>query len=318
MTASLPPLSAPRPAACDLAQLVERLVAEAHAAGNWGRVADYIPPLAAVDPAQFAIALCTTDGREFTAGAADTRFSIQSVSKVFTLALALGRWGEALWSRVGKEPSGRAFNSIVQLELEGGFPRNPFINAGAIVTTDACLQGRSPAETLGEILRFLREASGDNAIHIDPAVARAERETGDRNHALAHFLRSCSNLQNSVDWALGTYFHHCAIEMTTHQLARAGRFLVNGFEGQRLIPLERVRALNALMMTCGHYDGSGAFAHDVGFPGKSGVGGGILAVVPNTASIAVWSPGLNDYGNSKQGTDALTKLSQATGWSVFA
>ncbi|MEM9781660.1 MAG: glutaminase [Pseudomonadota bacterium] len=302
----------------DLDGLLARLDRQAHAAADWGWVADYIPPLAAVDPAQFAIAVCLTDGRELCAGAADLAFSIQSISKVFTLALALGRWGDALWTRVGKEPSGRAFNSIVQLELEGGFPRNPFINAGAIVTTDACLDGRTPAETLGEILRFLRAAAEDEAIHIDPAVAEAERETGNRNHALAFFLRSERNLRATVDCALGTYFHHCAIEMTCRQLARAGRFLVNGFPGQRLMPVERVRAINALMMTCGHYDGSGAFAYDVGFPGKSGVGGGILAVVPNTASIAVWSPGLNAYGNSKQGTEALAKLSAATGWSVFA
>lgn len=230
----------------------------------------------------------------------------------------LDDWGQALWERVGREPSGRAFNSIVQLEMEDGIPRNPFINAGAIVTTDAVLGRNAPRDTLGEILRFLREASGDDDIHINEQVARSEHATGDRNFSLAYFLRSCGNLTNDCDRVLGTYFHHCAIEMSTAQLARATRFLCGGFEGQRMIGIERVRAINALMMTCGHYDGSGDFAYRVGFPGKSGVGGGIMAVVPNVASIAVWSPGLDRYGNSLKGTAALEGLSKATGWSVFA
>ncbi|MAY73107.1 MAG: glutaminase [Halomonas sp.] len=301
-----------------LQALVERLDREARQAGEWGQVAGYIPELACVDPRQFAISVCTVDGQEFHAGDAGKAFSIQSVSKVFTLALALGRHGDGLWQRVGREPSGRAFNSIVQLEVEEGIPRNPFINAGAIVTTDAVLGCNAPRDTLGEILRFLREASGDDDIHINEQVARSEHATGDRNFSLAYFLRSCGNLTNDCDRVLGTYFHHCAIEMSTAQLARATRFLCGGFEGQRMIGLERVRAINALMMTCGHYDGSGDFAYRVGFPGKSGVGGGIMAVVPNVASIAVWSPGLDRYGNSLKGTAALEGLSKATGWSVFA
>lgn len=301
-----------------LEALLNTLDRDARQQDNWGSVASYIPELAAVDPAQFAISVCTVDGQEYHAGDYQVPFSIQSVSKVFTLALALGRLGDGLWDRVGREPSGRAFNSIVQLEVEEGIPRNPFINAGAIVTTDAVLGRQAPRDTLGEILSFLREAAGDTNIHINRHVARSEQKTGDRNYSLAYFLKSCGNLSNDCDRVLGTYFHHCAIEMTTVQLARAARFLCGGFSHQRLIGIERVRSINALMMTCGHYDGSGDFAYRVGFPGKSGVGGGIMAVVPNVASIAVWSPGLDRYGNSLQGTAALARLSRETGWSVFA
>ncbi|MEO0762341.1 MAG: glutaminase, partial [Pseudomonadota bacterium] len=186
----------------DLQPILDDIDAQARAAGDWGQVADYIPALARIDPAQFAIAVALPDGRCLTAGQAETRFSIQSVSKVFTLALALGRHGEGLWARVGREPTERAFNSIVQLETSGGIPRNPFVNPGAIVTTDACLAGRTPRETLGEILRFLREASGSEAVAIDPEVAASERAHGHRNFALAHFLASTGNLENSVDRAL--------------------------------------------------------------------------------------------------------------------
>lgn len=302
----------------ELDTLLSTLDRDARQQDNWGAVACYIPELANVDPAQFAISLCTVDGREYHAGDYCTRFSIQSVSKVFALALALGRLGDGLWERVGREPSGRAFNSIVQLEAEQGIPRNPFINAGAIVTTDVVLGGHAPRDSLGEILNFIRAAAGDSNIHINRSVARSEQQTGHRNYSLAWFLKSCGNLVNDCDRVLGTYFHQCAIEMTTAQLARAARFLCDGFDHQRLIGIERVRAINALMMTCGHYDGSGDFAYRVGFPGKSGVGGGIMAVVPNVAAIAVWSPGLDRYGNSLQGTAALAQLSRETGWSVFS
>lgn len=290
---------------------------EIRASGDWGSVATYIPELASVPPDRFGASICLADGREAQVGEADVPFSIQSVSKVFTLAMALGRYGDQLWRRVGKEPSGKAFNSIVQLEQEGGIPRNPFVNAGAIVTTDMVLAGASPRERLGELLRFLRAAAGDGAIHINEATARSEDATGNRNYALAYFLRSCGNLTHRPELTLGTYFHHCAIEMTCTQLARAGRILCGAFRAQQVIPEPRVRSINALMMTCGHYDGSGNFAYRVGFPGKSGVGGGILAVVPGTASIAVWAPGLDDYGNSKQGTLALERISRRFGWSLF-
>ena len=300
----------------DLQAIMDRIGADM-VGRDPGMVAQYIPELAQVKPDQFGMAIALADGQVLSTGDARTPFSIQSISKVFTLAIALGRLGDQLWERVGREPSGQAFNSILQLEHEAGIPRNPFINAGAIVVTDAILSGHAPREVLGEVLRFLREATGDDAIHIDGAVARSEQDTGHRNHALAHFLRAHGNLHNPVDLTLGTYFHQCAIEMSCVQLARAGRFLMGGAGVSRMVSPARVRRINALMMTCGHYDGSGDFAYRVGLPGKSGVGGGILAIAPGRASIAVWSPGLNAVGNSKRGAEAMEAVARATGWSVF-
>ena len=282
-----------------------------------GTVAQYIPELASIDPAQFGISVALASGEEFFAGDAAVPFSIQSISKVFTLAIALGRLGDQLWDRVGREPSGLAFNSILQLEQEGGIPRNPFVNAGAIAVTDAILAGHQPREVLGEILRFIRLAAGDDDIHINAAVARSEQATAHRNIALAEFMAAMGNLRNPAALTIGTYVHQCAVEMTCQQLARAGRFLINAAGCPRLVSPARVRRINALMMTCGHYDGSGEFAYSVGLPGKSGVGGGILVIAPGRASIAVWSPGLNAQGNSKLGTAAVEALARETGWSVF-
>lgn len=301
----------------DLTAILAEIEGLARAATDRGRVADYIPDLAAVDPAQFAMTVVLADGSEFSVGDAGKPFSIQSISKVFTLTLALGRMGDRLWSRVGREPSGLAFNSILQLEHENGLPRNPFINAGAIVVTDAVLAGHAPREMLGELLRFVRMAADDDDIHINENVAHSEAMTGHRNFALAHFLRAHGNLENPPELTLGAYFHQCAIEMSCRQLARAGRFLVNAPESPKLVSRQRVRRINALMLTCGHYDGSGDFAYRVGLPGKSGVGGGILVIAPGRASIAVWSPGLNAQGNSKIGTEAVELLARRTGWSVF-
>lgn len=279
-----------------------------------GANADYIPALAKVDSNLFGIALVTPDGKIYTAGDITSEVSIQSISKVFTLAIALGRLGDQLWTRVGREPSGLAFNSIMQLEHEAGIPRNPFVNAGAIATTDAILQGRQPREVLAELLTFIRTAAEDQNIHINDAVARSEQATAHRNIALAEFMAAMGNLRNPAALTIGTYVHQCAVEMTTAQLARAGRFLMGA---QRMVSPARVRRINALMMMCGHYDGSGEFAYRVGLPGKSGVGGGILAVAPGQASIAVWSPGLNAQGNSKLGTEAVERLAHEMHWSVF-
>ena len=301
----------------NLDAVLQQLDDTARTDDDWGHVAAYIPELAEVDPAQFAISVVTADGRLHQAGDVDVRFSVQSITKIFTLAIALGRCGDQLWNRVGREPSGRAFNSIVQLEQEDGRPRNPFINAGAIVTTDEVLGSRAPREALAEILRFVCAAAGSDDIRINDAVAASETAYGHRNFSLAHFLASRDNLRNSPEEVLGTYFHHCAIEMTTAELAMAGRFLVEAPGMPRLVAPRRIRRLNALMMTCGHYDGSGDFAYRVGIPGKSGVGGGILAIVPGRASIAVWSPGLNRYGNSKKGTEALATLTTRMDWTVF-
>lgn len=283
-----------------------------------GAVASYIPELACIDPGHFAMSVCLPDGTQISVGDANVEFSIQSVSKVFTLAIALGRHGDHFWTRVGREPSTHVFNSVQELEARDGIPPNPFVNAGAIATTDCLLVGATPKETLAEIVQFMRLAASDDAIFIDPDVATSEKETGHRNWALAHFLRSCGNLRHECELTLGTYFHHCALAMTCEQLARAGRFLAGFHPGSNLIAPAHIRSINALMMTCGHYNGSGEFAYRVGIPAKSGVGGGILAVLPNRASIAVWSPGLDRYGNSLLGTQALETLSQGMNLSMFS
>ena len=304
----------------DLEAIVAEVARDMRAHLGEGRVADYIPALARVDPRQFGIAVVTCDGRVATAGDAHTPFSIQSVSKVFTLVLAINRLDEGLWSRVGREPSGSRFNSIVQLEQELGIPRNPFINAGALVVTDAVLAGGAPRDAIADIAGFLRRLAMDEAVSIDPEVAASEEATGFRNASLAYFLRGFDNLHSPVPDVLEVYFNQCAVRMTCKQLARAGLFLaqdgLDPLNHMQVTSPERTRRINAIMMTCGHYDASGEFAYRVGLPGKSGVGGGILAIAPRRASIAVWSPGLCEAGNSLVGQLALQRLVALTGWSV--
>ena len=303
----------------DLAATVQSIAARMATATNRGKVADYIPELAKVSPHHFGIAVIEADGTEHSAGDADMAFSIQSVSKLFALVEALGICGDAVWDRVGREPSGSAFNSIIQLELEQGRPRNPFINAGAIAVTDLIAKGSR--EGIGDILRLIRTLAGDESIAVDGPVAYSEAATGFRNAALANYMRAFGMIDGPVESTLAVYFHQCAIAISCRQLARAGRFLVHGGlnpdTGKAVVTPQRARRINALMLTCGHYDASGEFAFQVGLPAKSGVGGGILAIAPGRASIAVWSPGLSPQGNSLLGTEALEELAQAMGWSVF-
>ena len=305
----------------DLDAVVQDIAEEMKHRPDRGTVATYIPELARVDPNLFGIAVVAADGYVAAAGDSEMPFSIQSISKVFTLTLALGIAGDALWKRVGREPSGSPFNSIVQLERERGIPRNPFINAGAIAVTDVILSGHQPREALGEILRFMRALGQDETIGIDHAVAASEKRTGFRNMALAYYMKSFGVLDGPVEHTLGVYFHHCAITMSCRQLAIAGRFLAhsgrNPSDGFSVVSPERARRINAVMLTCGHYDGSGEFAYRVGLPGKSGVGGGIMAVAPGKASIAVWAPGLDASGNSHLGRQALEILAKRMGWSIF-
>ena len=304
-----------------LAAIVQDIAAEISLAADRGMVADYIPDLASVSPGHFGMAIIEMDGTCHVAGDADMAFSVQSVTKVFALTLALGAVGDALWKRVGREPSGSAFNSIVQLEWERGIPRNPFINAGAIVVSDILLACYEPGEVIAQFLNFMRMLTGDESVIIDERVARSEADTGYRNVALASYMRAFGNITHPIEKTLGIYFHQCSLSMNCRQLALAGRFLmtggVNPDTGLAVVTAQRARRILALMMTCGHYDGSGEFAYRVGLPGKSGVGGGILAIAPRIASIAVWSPGLNERGNSQLGALALERLVQRTGWSVF-
>lgn len=305
----------------DLKRQIDLTYAELLPQLGLGKVADYIPQLATVNPRKLGIAVATVEGEVFCAGDGDEPFSIQSISKVFALTLALGKLGDGIWRRVSREPSGSSFNSIVQLEHENGIPRNPFINAGAIVVCDAILAGHRPKEAIGEIVRFVRSVADDDSITVDSAVARSEQLTGYRNVALANYMRSFGNLHHAPELALGVYFHQCAIAMSCRQLAQAGLFLANGGRmlqnGGTVISRERARRICSLMLMCGHYDASGDFAFRVGLPGKSGVGGGILAVAPGRASIAVWSPGLDRFGNSQLGIQALQCLAERMEWSVF-
>ena len=287
-----------------------------------GTPANYIPALAQVDPNKFGIAVATQDGTTCCAGNATEAFSIQSISKVFALALALEREGEALWDAVGREASGNPFNSIVQLEQEKGRPRNPFINSGALVTTDRFIGDRSPDEAVADLLDRLRRMARAPDLSFDEEVARSESETGARNRSLAYFMAGFDRLLNPVEDVLSVYFRQCALAMSCKQLAEAALFLAfdgtDPVSGQVMCSASRARRINALMLLCGHYDNSGEFAFQVGFPGKSGVGGGILASVPGRAALAVWSPGLNRAGTSMLGAKALKMIAERTGWSVFS
>jgi glutaminase len=284
-----------------------------------GKVADYIPMLRDVDPRKFGIALVTLDGEEHVIGDADEKFSIQSISKVFPLTMAFAKTGDALWKRVGMEPSGNPFNSLVQLEYEKGIPRNPFINAGALVVTDVLLSlFPNPKSSL---LDFVRKISGIDDIYYDYDVARSERETGFTNAALVNYLKSFRNIENHVDDVLDIYFHQCSISMSCRELAKSFLFLANHGVipriDKRVLTVSQAKRINAIMLTCGFYDQAGEFAFRVGMPGKSGVGGGIVAVIPNELAIAVWSPELNEYGNSLAGVEALELFTTMTGKSIF-
>lgn len=305
----------------DLQSLIDDALAAAEPLRGQGKVASYIPALANVDPNQLGVAVMTLDGQTASAGDASIAFSIQSISKVFSLAMALERVGDELWECVGREPSGSPFNSIVQLESEGGRPRNPLINAGAIATADRLIENRDSRAAIDRLERFLQELTGDAGVGIDREVAASEAAAGSRNRSLAYFMDAFGNLTQPVETSLDVYFHQCALAMSCTQLARAGLFLANDgvdpMSGQRILSAERSRRINSVMMLCGHYDNSGEFAFRVGLPGKSGVGGGILAIAPGHGAIAAWSPGLNAAGTSLAGSTALEHFAKAANWSVF-
>jgi glutaminase len=287
-----------------------------------GKVADYIPALANIDPEQFAMSLTLFDGTQYSVGQVDTLFSIQSISKVFTFTQALKIYRTDMYKRIGREPSGNPFNSLVQLEYEHGKPRNPFINAGAINVTDALVNYYGDYEiAYEEVLEFIRSIADDNSIISNDIVSTSEMEHGFRNLALANLMKSFNNFDNDAADVVKVYFKHCSIEMNTEMLSRAMLYLANHgvdpITQKRYIRASQAKRINALMLTCGHYDASGDFAYNVGLPGKSGVGGGIVAVVPNMMSISVWSPGLNAQGNSLVGTKALELFTTKTGLSIF-
>jgi len=284
-----------------------------------GKVADYIPALALVDPNKFGISVCGIGGENYSVGDVSEKFSIQSISKVFSLTLAFSMLDEDIWKRVGREPSGNAFNSLIQLEYENGIPRNPFINAGALVITDMLISLFD--DPYIELLSFVKMLSGSDNIKYDESVAQSERANGYTNAALVNFLKSHSNIKNDVEEVLDLYFHHCSLMMTVNELSKSFLYLSNhGLipnSDNRILSKSQAKRINALMLSCGTYDEAGDFAYLVGMPGKSGVGGGIAAIIPNELSIAVWSPALNKKGNSLAGMKALELFTSKTGMSIF-
>lgn len=283
-----------------------------------GKVADYIPALAEVDPNKFGIAIETVSGECYAVGDASETFSIQSISKVLNLALGIRIVGDQIWERVGIEPSGNPFNSLIQLEYEKGIPRNPFINAGALVVTDILLDHLDAPYK--DMLTFVRKLQCPD-ISYNEIVVQSEKDTGFTNSALVNFMKSYGNINHTVDEVLDNYYHHCSLEMDCKNLAKSFLFLANGgvvpATSERIVSASQAKRINAIMLTCGFYDEAGRFAYLVGLPGKSGVGGGIVAVVPGKLCISIWSPELNVSGNSVLGIKALELFTSRSGMSVF-
>ena len=302
----------------DYAGILERIHKEILPYEGIGAQADYIPALAKVDPDQFGICLHLVSGEVYGYGSAEVRFSIQSITKVFALAMCLSLEGEKLWERVGKEPSGTAFNSLIQLEVEKGIPRNPFINAGAIVLADILISELHDPEN--EFINFIRQLCGCSTVDYNMEVALSEREYGYLNAAIANMLKYHGTIRNDIERVLMFYYRMCSVEMSCAELSKAFLAFTNHapFEyGGFRLSRSRIKRLNAVMQTCGFYDEAGEFSYLVGLPGKSGVGGGIVAVCPMRYAVAVWSPRLNRKGNSVMGMKALELLTTYTEESIF-
>lgn len=303
----------------DYQQILDKIHQEIQPLLTQGKVATYIPELSKVSPQHFGMAVYSLDGKSYTVGDAHQKFSTQSITKLFALALAFEREGNAIWKRVGREPSGNPFNSLSQLEYEKGIPRNPFINAGALVINDILAQRFVQADIA--VLQFLRMLSGEPKIDFDRDVAISEERHAHRNSAIAHLMKDFGNLYNPVDTVIASYCRQCSITMSCLELAKAGSFLANHgtilWNSQKILDSSSAKRLNAIMLTCGTYDVAGDFAFRVGLPAKSGVGGGILALVPGELAVSVWSPGLDPAGNSLAGVMALELFTNMTARSIF-
>lgn len=303
----------------DYGEVITKIHQELQSYWGKGKVADYIPALAEVHPEQYAIAIETLGGKSYQVGDSATCFSIQSISKVFTLAMVTRYLGDQLWKFVGREPSGNPFNSLVQLEYEQGIPRNPFINAGALVVTDRLMSLYDHPKDA--ILEFVRGICGNDDIYYDKYIARSEREHADRNMALGYLMKSFGNIRHDVEAVVDVYCHQCAISMSCVDLSRAFLFLANHgsnpFNSEQILTISQAKRLGALMLTCGFYDESGDFAFRAGLPGKSGVGGGVAAYIPDNLAISVWSPELNRHGNSLIGMETLERFTTDIGNSIF-
>lgn len=284
-----------------------------------GQVADYIPALAEISPTKVGISVATIDCNVVGAGDDSEAFSIQSISKVFGLVMAMNRLGDDLWQRVNMEPSGQAFNSIIQLEWEQGIPRNPVINAGALLVSDV-LTSHFSASKLA-FLSFMRSLAGDESVYIDRHVYQSELSHGNRNAALAYLMKSFGNIEADIPDVLSHYFTQCSVAMSCEQLANSLLFLANkGVDPKTnkvICSARDAHRVNAILSTSGMYDQSGEFAFSVGLPAKSGVGGGVVAIVPNYGVICTWSPPLNKFGNSVVGTNLVSNLAEELGLSIY-
>ena len=303
----------------DFTSILEEIYHEVHPLLEKGKTAGYIPELKRVNKSQFGMAVCTNDGDEFIVGDAEKYFSIQSISKVFTFAMAYKNLGQRLWKRVGREPSGTKFNSLILLEREKGIPRNPFINAGAIVVADMLYKKyRYP---LNEVMKFVRELSGNPNITFNTNMRNSELKYANTNYALAYFMKSFKNIKTEVPQLIDFYTSHCAIEMTCVDLARSFRLLSqngrNPWNGEKYLTSSQAKHINAVMMTCGLYNSVGDFAYRVGIPAKSGVGGAVCGVIPDKLTIAAWAPGLDKNGNSIAAVKALELFTDKTGLSIY-
>ena len=303
----------------DYQKVINEIYKTISAKKNIGQVAQYIPELAKINPAKFGVCLSTIKNEEFGVGDWKTKFSIQSISKVLSLSLAYKILGDKIWKRVGVEPSGNPFNSLVQLETDDGIPRNPLINGGAMVICDMLISHlKNPAE---EFLQFIREICSNGKINYSESIAKSEKSVGYRNIALCNFIKSFGNIKNHPEDVLDFYFQMCSLEMNCRELTRTFMFLVNDKfrtpKDKKVLDIRQAKRINAIMQTCGFYDESGEFSFKVGLPGKSGVGGGILAVHPDQYCIAVWSPKLNEKGNSYRGMKFLESFTTKTKSSIF-
>ena len=285
-----------------------------------GKVADYIPALAEVDPNQFAMSVQLFDGSSYHVGKAREKFSIQSISKVFSFTHIMKLYHGELYGRLGLEPSGNPFNSLVQLEYENGIPRNPFINAGAIVVADMLISYYKE-NTFTRVLEHIRLIDDSLSINFDKELYLCEKVSGYRNYSMVNMMKSFGNIKNDIDTVMSLYFKLCSIEMSTQELCRTMLFLANHgvdpITDEQFLTPSQAKRVNALMLTCGHYDASGDFAYRVGIPAKSGVGGGIVAIIPGKMALCVYSPRLNEKGNSLVGTKALELFTTKTGLSIF-
>lgn len=299
--------------------IIEKSFHYTHGLVDKGKVATYIPQLALVDPTLFGVHITLLAGENFGIGDNLKKFSIQSIAKVLSLTLAYKILGEKIWKRIDVEPSGAKFNSLLLLETNNGIPRNPFVNAGAMVICDILLTHlKNPHEAF---LDFVRGVSDLPTLTYSKKIAESEKSNGYRNVALCNFIKSLGNIKNDPNEVLDFYFNLCSIEMNCQQLSHTFSFLANGgrkiSDGTLIVSKSESKRINALMLTCGFYDESGEFAFKVGLPGKSGVGGGIVAIHPNNYTITVWSPGLNAKGNSYLGMKFLQKLTAHSELSIF-